>query len=124
LLTAIRDATNPMTPRIQMHLEKLDANRKRALAQPPAAEYSGAKRQRVDESVPQVQVRPLAPGPQSLAAIFTLTNNPGLQAFDASQVSAPLAARININALATINQEAFLLALQVSSCRTTDKNHN
>jgi hypothetical protein len=92
-----------------------EANRKRPYVEQPAVSYSDAKRPRLEEAgVPQPQVQPLAPGPQSLAAVFTLTNNLDLQGFDATQVPAALAAKISVKTLATIDPQILDQALFVS----------
>ncbi|KAJ9133984.1 mRNA cleavage and polyadenylation specificity factor complex subunit pta1 [Pleurostoma richardsiae] len=118
---AKRDPQNPFTPRIQQYVERLirsraeifdDASRKRALAEQAA--YSDAKRQRLGAetaTISQMQIQPLAPGPNSLAAVFTLTSNPGLQGFDVSQVPAALAARISVSTLATLNPQTLDVAI-------------
>jgi len=80
--------------------ELLDDARKRALSE--QGYPMDAKRQKVEGAVPFV-VPPLGPGPHSLASVFTLTNNAGLQAFDATLIPAPLAAKISVRALATIS---------------------
>ncbi|KAK5657130.1 hypothetical protein OQA88_3658 [Cercophora sp. LCS_1] len=111
-----RDHNNPITPRIQQHVERLmrsrteildEGNKKRGFVQHPASEYNDAKRQRVDAKPAQLQVQPLAPGPQSLAALFTITNNPGLQGFNATLVPVDIAAKINVKILASINPQIF-----------------
>jgi len=89
-----------------------ESNRKRALAEQAAA--SEAKRQRLEANVPQLQIPPLAPGPQSLAAVFTITNNLGLQGFDATQVPAEFASRIAVKTLQTIDQQILDQAITVS----------
>ncbi|KAK4136682.1 hypothetical protein BT67DRAFT_187943 [Trichocladium antarcticum] len=116
-----RDPNIPMSGRIQQYLERLmrsraeifeEAGRKRALpADQAASNYSEAKRQRVDSGVSQFAVPPLGAGPHSLAALFTLTNNAGLQAFDATQVPADIAAKIGVRTLATVNQQVLDLAV-------------
>ncbi|KAK3695454.1 hypothetical protein B0T22DRAFT_107294 [Podospora appendiculata] len=109
-----RDPNNPMTGRIQQQVERLirsraeifdEANRKRALGEQAAGNYSDAKRQRVEIGPPQLQVQPLAPGPQSLAAVFTLTKDQGLQGFDVTQVPAPFASRVNVRTLIGIDRQ-------------------
>ncbi|KAM7224550.1 protein of unknown function (DUF3453) domain containing protein [Rhypophila decipiens] len=109
-----RDPNNQLTPRIQQHIDRLvrsraeifdEANRKRALVEQPQAGQGDAKRQKVDGAVPQLQIPPLAPGPQSLAAVFTLTQNLGLQAFDVTQVPIGFASRISVRTLAGLDQQ-------------------
>ncbi|KAK3328943.1 hypothetical protein B0H66DRAFT_7424 [Apodospora peruviana] len=120
-----RDPTNQNVGRIQQHIDRLvrsraeifdEANRKRVLPEQPAAPYGDAKRQRLESGIAPIQIQPLAPGPQSLAAVFTLTNNLGLQGFDVNQVPAAFAARISTKTLASIDPQ--LLDLAVNGVRT------
>ena len=67
---------------------------------------------------PVVQIQPLAPGPNSLAAIFTLTGNSGLQGFDAAQVPAPIAARVAVSTLARLDPQILSMAVTVAHTRT------
>lgn len=99
-----------MAARIQPYLERLmqaraemadGANRKRALTE--TAEGIEAKRQRMGPTLPDLQITPLAPGPHTLAEVFTFTQNEGLRKFDASAVPAPLAAKISVNIIARID---------------------
>lgn len=128
---AFSDPSNPVAGRIQQYIERLmrsrteifdEAGRKRALADQAFADYGDAKRQRLDGGVSQLVIPPLGPGPHSLAAVFTLTNNPGLQGFDARQLPADLAAKISVRTLAILDQQVLDLAVSVSlldthSCR-------
>jgi len=92
-----------------------DSNRKRAYAPPPANEYDNAKRQKVNGDLqPAAPVQAWAPGPQSLAAVFSLTNIMGLQGFDATQVLAALTAKINTKCLASMNPQVLDHAVNVS----------
>lgn len=119
-LTAFRDPHNPYGPRIQQHVERLmrsraeildDVGRKRALAEQQQAAYGDAKRQKMaSESLP-VRVNPLAPGPNSLAAIYTLTQNVGLQAFDATQVPSQIATKVVVSTLARVDPHALSQAV-------------
>ncbi len=117
-----RDPNNPMAGRTQQQIERLmrsraeifdEANRKRAFAQPVAAEYGDAKRQKVDGAAAPGHAQPIAPGPQSLAATYTLTTNPGLRGFDASLVPVALAARIVVKALVSVPQPVLDQAIFV-----------
>ncbi|GAB1310164.1 Symplekin/Pta1 N-terminal domain-containing protein [Madurella fahalii] len=119
-----RDPNNPMAGRIQQYIERMmrsraeifdEAGRKRVLAEQAAANYGDAKRQRLDSGVQQLAIPPLGPGPHSLAGVFTLTNNLGLQGFDATQVPANLTAKICVRTLATLDQQ--ILDLAVSGIR-------
>jgi len=112
-----------MSGRIQQHVERLmrsrseifdEANRKRALADPAAAATSGAKRQKVEAlAIPQLEIKPLSPGTHTLAQVFTITKNTGLQGFDATQIPAALAARISITTLLTMHPELLNQAVTV-----------
>lgn len=119
-----RDPNNQLAGRIQQHIDKLlrsrseifdEANRKRAYAEQPQANNGEVKRQKLEGPVLPLQIPPLAPGPQSLAAVYTLTNNIGLQGFDATQVPAGLAARINVKTLAGLDQQILDQAVNVSA---------
>lgn len=90
-----------------------EANRKRAFVDQTATAYGDAKRQKVGGGASQFRVPPLGPGPHSLAAIFTLTNNLGLQGFDATQLPAPLAAKVGVRVLATVDQQILDFAVNV-----------
>ncbi|KAL2129095.1 hypothetical protein VTI74DRAFT_8258 [Chaetomium olivicolor] len=115
-----RDPHNPMSGRIQQYLERLmrtraemldEAGRKRALPDQVAAIQGEAKRQRGEGAVAQFTIPPLGPGPHSLASVFTLTNNLGLQGFDATQLPANLAAKISVRTLAVVDQQVIDLAV-------------
>ncbi|KAK4205178.1 putative Pre-tRNA-processing protein [Triangularia verruculosa] len=125
-----RDPNNQHGGRIQQYVERLmrsraeifdEAGRKRQLADQAAAQYGDLKRQKMETTaavapgpaapVQPVVVPPLAPGPQTLAAIFTLTNNPGLQAFDATNIPANLVAKIVARTLNTIDQSVLDFAV-------------
>ncbi|KAL2263440.1 hypothetical protein VTK26DRAFT_6738 [Humicola hyalothermophila] len=115
-----RDPNNPLSGRIQQYLERLmrsraeifdETGRKRAFVDQAAANYGDAKRQRMDGVASQFRGPPLGPGPHSLASIFTLTNNLGLQGFDATQLPAALAAKVGVRVLATIDQQILDFAV-------------
>lgn len=94
--------------------EILDDNgRKRALAEQQAAYASGdAKRQKITPQHAVPQVNPNAPGPNSLAAIYTLTDSIGLQGFDVTQVPAHLTNRVVVSTLARVDLQALQGAIQ------------
>ncbi|KAH8885081.1 hypothetical protein GQ53DRAFT_367031 [Thozetella sp. PMI_491] len=110
-----RDPHNPLNPRMQQYVERMvrsraemldDASRKRALGD--QASYVDPKRQRIEGIVaPLVVVKPLPTGPQSLASVFNLANNPSLQAVSASQIPLHLAITIAIKSLASVSQADF-----------------
>jgi hypothetical protein len=107
-----------MAGRIHQYVERMmrsraeifdEASRKRALVDQTAGD---AKRQKM-EGAPQFTVPPLGPGPHSLAGVFTLTNNLGLAAFDATQLPANLAAKISVKTLMALDQQILDLAVAV-----------
>ncbi|KAH6634141.1 hypothetical protein B0J18DRAFT_9852 [Chaetomium sp. MPI-SDFR-AT-0129] len=115
-----RDPGNQMAGRIQQYVERLtrsraeifdEAGRKRALADQATAAYGDAKRQKAETDIPQFSIPPLGPGPHSLAAVFTITNNPGLQAFDVTQLPDHLVSRISVRTLAGIDQKFLDFAI-------------
>ncbi|KAK3953167.1 hypothetical protein QBC32DRAFT_210791 [Pseudoneurospora amorphoporcata] len=117
-----RDPDNPLAPRISQQIQRLmrsrdeifnEANRKRALPEQAAAGHGDVKRQKTEAAAPQppLRIQPLAPGPHTLAEVFSLTNNTGLQGFDVTVVPAPLTARINIRTLASLDQGQLDLAI-------------
>ncbi|KAK3903771.1 hypothetical protein C8A05DRAFT_32472 [Staphylotrichum tortipilum] len=123
-----RDPQNPMAGRIQQYVERLmrsraeifdDAGRKRALADHAVAASGDTKRQRMEGGVAQVTIPPLGPGPHTLAAVFTLTNNLGLQSFDATQVLANLAGKISVRTLAAMDPQVLDLAVSAVRDRLT-----
>lgn len=77
------------------------------MAGPPDGAQAAAKRQKMGEQqvVARIIVPPLGPGTHSLGALFTLTENLGLQGFDATTVPAALATRVAVTALATVPPE-------------------
>ncbi|KAK2611327.1 hypothetical protein N8I77_004676 [Diaporthe amygdali] len=126
-----RDPQNPYAPRIQQQVERLmrsraeildDTGRKRALAEQQAAYAGGdAKRQKIGPQHATPQVNPNAPGPNSLAAIYTLTDSVGLQAFDVTQVPAHLTNRVVVSTLARIDPQALQGAIQAVRDRLAAK---
>nr|CDP22686.1 Putative Pre-tRNA-processing protein [Podospora anserina S mat+] len=125
-----RDPNNQHSGRVQQYVERLmrsraeifdEAGRKRQLADQAAAQYGDLKRQKMQDAsaaAPEpaapaqpAVIPPLAPGPQTLAAVFTLTNNPGLQAFDATSIPANLVAKIVARTLNTLDQSVLDFAV-------------
>ncbi|KAK0747976.1 hypothetical protein B0T21DRAFT_379915 [Apiosordaria backusii] len=125
-----RDPNNQHGGRIQQYVERLmrsraeifdEAGRKRQLADQAAAQYGDLKRQKMEGAAAAapgpaapaqpVVIPPLAPGPQTLAAVFTLTNNRGLQAFDATNIPANLVAKIVARTLNTLDQSVLDFAV-------------
>lgn len=85
-----------------------DSGRKRPL-ESQHHEGSDAKRPRFDPS--HIQIPPLAPGPHSLADVFTLIGNDGLRSFDISQMPIALVSKIAMTTLARINPQVLAKAV-------------
>lgn len=94
------------------------AGNKRPMAEQQA--YSDTKRQKMTE-VAQPQVKTWTPPPNSLAAMFTLTEHNGFQGFDASQVPAAVAARIAVSTLSRIDPRELNDAVQKIRGRLAEK---
>ncbi|KAK4193524.1 mRNA cleavage and polyadenylation specificity factor complex subunit pta1 [Podospora australis] len=132
-----RDPNNQHAGKIQQYIERIVRSRadifdeagrnKRALAD--QAQYENAKRQKLESAAaaaasaaavappsPQVVIPPLALGPHTLAAVFTLTQNAGLQAFNAKQIQNDLAAKIVVKALTSL--DPAVLDMAVNGIRT------
>lgn len=116
-----RDPQNPIVPRIQQHVERtmravaevIDDSIKKRPLEPQQQDGIDAKRQRTAGS--HVAIRPLGPGPHSLADVFTLLSNDELKSFDISQLPLGLVAKVSVTALAGIDPE--LLAKAVDGVR-------
>ncbi|RFU34302.1 hypothetical protein B7463_g1980, partial [Scytalidium lignicola] len=116
-----RDPQNPLAGRIQQYIERLmrsrteifdEASRKRGPSEPIDG-LDPAKRQRLSAQGPStpvaIHIPPLAPGPHTIAELFTVTGDEALKAFDVSQLSQDLVVKISVTILskietATINQ--------------------
>lgn len=119
------DPQNPYNPRIQAYVERLmrsrmeifdDAGRKRALAEQQQAAYSEAKRQKMNAEPPAVVVSPpsfAVPGPNSLAALFTLTDNVAFHGLDASQIPAPMATKLVVSSLSRLDPQELNKAVNI-----------
>lgn len=121
MLTVHRDPQNPFAPKITAHIERLmrsrqeileGAGQKRQMAEQQVYGDGNAKRQKIAERPAPAQPNPLAPPAGSLAALFTLSDHIGLQAFDALQVPAALAAKIAVSTLARVDPQALDKAIQ------------
>ncbi|KAI1170262.1 mRNA cleavage and polyadenylation specificity factor complex subunit [Nemania sp. FL0916] len=116
-----RDPHNPLAGRMQQYVERLvrsraeifdDNGRKRAMVEQAAAVE--AKRQRIAtvSSQPQIEITPLKPGANTLAEVFTFTNNDGLKKFNVSDtIPAPLAARISVRTIVQLDTDILQRAI-------------
>ncbi|KAI0915103.1 mRNA cleavage and polyadenylation specificity factor complex subunit [Ustulina deusta] len=116
-----RDVHNPLAGRMQQYVERLarsraeifDENgRKRAMVD--QANAVEAKRQRTAtlSTQPQIEITPLKHGQNTLAEVFTFTNNDGLKKFNVSDtIPAPLAAKISVRTIAQLDTEILQRAI-------------
>ncbi|KAI3332181.1 hypothetical protein HD806DRAFT_185333 [Xylariaceae sp. AK1471] len=110
-----RDPHNPLAGRMQQYVERLvrsraeifdDTGRKRAMVDQPGAVEVKRQRTATVSTQPQVDITPLKPGANSLADLYTFTNNGGLKKFNVSEnIPAPLAARISVRTIAQLDTE-------------------
>ncbi|KAJ8132536.1 hypothetical protein O1611_g1085 [Lasiodiplodia mahajangana] len=116
-----RDPHNPLAGRMQQYVERLlrsraeifdETGRKRAMVD--QANALEAKRQRTAtlSTQPQIEITPLKPGVNTLAEVFTFTNNDGLKKFNVSDtIPAQLAARISVRTIAQLDTEILQRAI-------------
>lgn len=125
-LTTRRDPQNPLAPRIHQHIERLmrsrveifdDVNRKRGLAEPTDS-LDSVKRQRLGTNVSsiasnQLHIPPLAPGPHTVAELFTLNVDESVKGFDVSQMPEDLVVKIGVSILLRVDAGIFNQAINV-----------
>ncbi|KAI0860711.1 mRNA cleavage and polyadenylation specificity factor complex subunit [Xylaria cubensis] len=116
-----RHPDNPLAGRMQQYVERLvrsraeifdEGGRKRAMVD--QASTVEAKRQRTAtlSTQPQIEITPLKPGANTLAEVFTFTNNDGLRRFSVSDtIPAPLAAKISVRTIAQLDAEILQRAI-------------
>ena len=115
-LTVYRNDNGPMAPRIKQYVDRMTqsrmeifdegGSRKRGLPSEPTDGLDNNKRRRLGADLPESQGAKLAPnGPNSLAQLFTLTNDSTLASFDVSQLPQHLVVSIAQGLLAHINQQ-------------------
>jgi symplekin len=121
-----RDPSNPSAPRLQQQAERLarsraeildEAGRKRGPPEQAAGAYADAKRQKLEAASlgnRRQEIKPLGPGPHSLASVFTLADNPDLASFNVTQIPAAYAVRISIATLMNVEKNVLEHALNVS----------
>jgi symplekin len=91
-----------------------DTSRKRAMVDQPGALEVKRQRTAAVSSQPQVEITPLKPGPNTLADLYTFTNNDGLKKFNVSEnIPAPLAARISVRTIAQLDTEILERVIDV-----------
>jgi len=118
------DPNNPLAPRIQQYVERMarsrteifeEASRKRGPPEPTDG-LDAAKRQKLDAPVSKqkLYIPPFAPGPHTIAELFTITTDAALQTFDVSQLSEDLAVKIVVTILQRIDVDTLNQAIAVS----------
>lgn len=126
VLTKLSDNQHPLAGKIQQYVERMmrsksdifdEVSRKRGPPE-PSASLDAAKRQKlvaqVTSAPPKFLVPPLAPGPHSVAELFTVTNDDALKAFDVAQLSEDLVVKIGITILQRIDADTLNQAVEVS----------
>ncbi|KAJ3577505.1 hypothetical protein NPX13_g3060 [Xylaria arbuscula] len=116
-----RDVHNPLAGRMQQHVERLvrsrneifDENgRKRAMAEQASAVEAKRQRTATLSSQPQIEITPLKAGENTLAQLFTFTNNDGLKKFNVSDtIPASVAAKISVRTIAQLDADILQKAI-------------
>jgi symplekin len=122
------DPQNPLAGRIQQYVERMmrsrteifdDTNRKRG--HPELIDgWDSAKRQKlgaqpINPAVNRPLVPPLAPGPHTIAELFTITTDDALKTFDVAQLSEDLVLKIGVTILQRIDSDVLNQAIEVST---------
>lgn len=121
------DPHGPLAMRIQQYIERLirsrteifeEATRKRGPPEPVDG-LDSAKRQRLGATIPalapKLAIPPFAPGPHTVAELFTITQDEGLKAFDVSQLSEDLVMKIGVTIMSRLNEDLLNQAINVST---------
>jgi len=123
--TNIRSDPNiSLAPRIQQYVERMarsrteifeEASRKRGPPEPTDG-IDAAKRQKLDAQVSKqkLHIPPFAPGPHTIAELFTITTDAALQTFDVSQLPEDLAVKIVVTILQRVDVDILNQAINVS----------
>jgi symplekin len=118
------DPQNPLAGRIQQYVEKLmrsrheifdEATRKRGPPEPTDG-LDAAKRQKLAPMpvpVPKFNVPPLTPGPHTIAELFTISAEKGLESFDVSVLPEHIVVQIGITILQKLNADTLNQAVEV-----------
>jgi len=119
------DPQNPLNPRIHQYIEKMmrskseifdDIPRKRGPPEPTDG-LDPAKRQKVGAQMTApstFNVPPLAPGPHTVAELFTVTSDEALRAFDVAMLPEHLVIKIGISLLQRLDANVLTQAVEVS----------
>jgi symplekin len=122
------DPQNPLAGRIQQYVERMmrsrteifdEANRKRSHAELPDG-LDSAKRQKLggqgaNTATIRLHVPPLAPGPHTVAELFTVTTDEALKTFDVALLSEDLVVKIGVTILQRLDSDVLNQAIEVST---------
>lgn len=126
VLTKFSDPQHPSAGKIQQYVERMmrsrsdifdEQTRKRGPPEPTDG-LDVAKRQKLNAQIkpaaPKFHVPPLAPGPHSVAELFTVTNDDGLKGFDVAQLAEHLVVKIGITILQRLDADTLNQAVEVN----------
>ncbi|EKD12595.1 mRNA cleavage and polyadenylation specificity factor complex subunit [Drepanopeziza brunnea f. sp. 'multigermtubi' MB_m1] len=119
-----RDQQHPLAGKMHQYIERMmraradifdESSRKRGAPEPTDGS-DAAKRQKLGAPAPvlapKFHVPPLAPGPHTIAELFTVTTDEALKAFDVSQLPDDLVLRIGITILQRIDASTLNQAVE------------
>lgn len=106
---------HPMFSRMQQYVDRLthskietleESSRKRGASTEPRDLVGNAKRMRLELDTPtQMKIPPMPPGPNTVAQLFSLTEDNNLSSFDVKQLPSDLVVKITIPLLTRIDPE-------------------
>lgn len=127
LADSCSDPHGPLAKRIHDYVERLtqsrteifeEASRKRGPPEPVGG-LDSVKRQRLGATIPapaaKLEIPVFAPGPHTLAELFTITQDEGLKAFDVSQLSEDLVVKIGVTIMSRLDEGLLKQAVNVRS---------
>lgn len=123
------DPQNPLAGRIQQYVERMmrsrteifdEANRKRGHVEILPDGLDSAKRQKLggqgaNAAAVRFHVPPLAPGPHTVAELFTVTTDEALKTFDVALLSEDLVVKIGVTILQRLDSDVLNQAIEVST---------
>lgn len=91
--------------------------------------WDSAKRQKlggqtINPAANRLLVPPLAPGPHTIAELFTITTDDALKTFDVAQLSEDLVLKIGVTILQRIDSDVLNQAIEVSTLIRIDLQAN
>ena len=101
-----------------------EANRKRAFPEQQVENMDPAKRQKVADTtampVTSVVIPPFAPGPLTIAGLFTATQDEAIKSFDVAPLAPDLVAKLVVAIMPKLDDNVFDLTIEVCWCTTYD----